>query len=520
MRCFNRGKGGLPAPCRALMAGLAAWLFFPAGCAPSEPLQPVLSIFRGTTALKPGDERYDFSDTERQVVFTIKNTGAGPLVLTGGPPISVGGQDAREFTVIGEPSSPVPSGGSTRFTLVFKPANCRPKTALVTVRSNDPAAESFSFNVHSNPGDPVELDIGDCSEYLGNYALARNDAGYGVVWEIGGRLFFVRLTPCGKKASGAVAVADSAPTPESPSLVWTGVEYGLAWTVVRNREKLILFTRLDPEGKKKGKETVVSAVHKAPHDYSFVRYPLVWSERGYGLAWTDSRDGGGDIYFTRLDPDGSRTGKETRVTAGADCAQSPALAWTGTEYGLVWYGKGIEKNGLYFSRLAATGEKQGEDAFLSSASNLSEAPRLVWTGTEFGLSWVDELNDEAEIYFTRMDARGGLKQPAVRTIRSTVASTCLAWTGTAYALAWAVAREETGEIRFTLIDPAGRERENRLLASEKGLSLFEPSLACAGSECGLSWMSLWIQPGGEHACMRLHFIVIDERSPARGMAGN
>jgi hypothetical protein len=498
------------------MVGLTACLLFPAGCARTEQRRPALSMYRGTTAFKQDNDRYDFSDTERQAVYTIQNAGTATLLLSGDPPVAVGGKDALEFTVSEGPASRVPPGGSTRFTLVFKPLNCKPKTAQVTVRSNDPAAGEFSFNVHSDPRDPVELDIGDCSENLGNYSLARNDAGYGVVWEMSGRIFFAGLTPCGQKWGGAVAVAESASTPESPSLVWTGVEYGLAWTEVRNGEKILLFTRLNPEGKIRGAATTIRVVRKAPHYYSFVRCPLVWSGTGFGLAWTDSHDDNGDIYFTRLALDGTRAGKITRVTTDADGSQSPALVWTGGEYALVWCGKGIEKKGLYFSRLASTGEKQGEDVFLSSTTNVSEAPRLVWTGTEFGLSWVDELNDEADIYFTRLNPRGGLTQPIARAARTTVASTCLAWTGTAYALAWGASQKEMGLIRFTLIDPTSREREDRILATANGLSLFEPSLACAGSEYGLSWISLGISSTGKPGCMRVHFIVIEKRTPTPG----
>jgi len=54
--------------------------------------------------------------------FTIQNTGAGPLSLTGTPRVSVSGIHANDFTVTLQPASPVAAAGTTTFEVTFDPA--------------------------------------------------------------------------------------------------------------------------------------------------------------------------------------------------------------------------------------------------------------------------------------------------------------------------------------------------------------------------------------------------------------
>jgi hypothetical protein len=41
---------------------------------------------------------------------------------------------------------------------------------------------------------------------------------------------------------------------------------------------------------------------------------LAWNGREFGIAWTDVRGGGIDVWFARYDAQGRRVGEEVRVS--------------------------------------------------------------------------------------------------------------------------------------------------------------------------------------------------------------
>ncbi len=69
------------------------------------------------------------------LIFTITNSGTANLVLT--LPITFTGVDAAQFTVTAPPTSPVPPGGSTAFSVRFAPLSAGAKTAALQLVNND-----------------------------------------------------------------------------------------------------------------------------------------------------------------------------------------------------------------------------------------------------------------------------------------------------------------------------------------------------------------------------------------------
>jgi len=81
--------------------------------------------------------------------FTIQNSGSVPLVLTGTPPVAITGPQAGDFKVTSPPTSPVPPGGSTTFTLRFTPSAVGLRTAAASIGNNDvdPDKNPYQFAV-------------------------------------------------------------------------------------------------------------------------------------------------------------------------------------------------------------------------------------------------------------------------------------------------------------------------------------------------------------------------------------
>lgn len=80
------------------------------------------------------------------LVFMIRNTGAGDLSLTGVPKVAVVGTDAGQFAVVAQPASPVAGiSGSTTFRVRFTPTSGGVKTAALHIVNNDEDESTFDI---------------------------------------------------------------------------------------------------------------------------------------------------------------------------------------------------------------------------------------------------------------------------------------------------------------------------------------------------------------------------------------
>lgn len=79
--------------------------------------------------------------------FTIRNTGAGPLVFDPSARVTISGEDAGDFSVVSQPAQRLRPGRVTRFTLSFNPAEVGRRTATVTILTNDPMRSAFTFTI-------------------------------------------------------------------------------------------------------------------------------------------------------------------------------------------------------------------------------------------------------------------------------------------------------------------------------------------------------------------------------------
>ena len=79
--------------------------------------------------------------------FYIQNDGAQPLILTGAPLVSVGGQDAADFSVTKEPASTISPGGYTIFQVTFDPSADGVRNATITIGNNDTDEHLFNYSI-------------------------------------------------------------------------------------------------------------------------------------------------------------------------------------------------------------------------------------------------------------------------------------------------------------------------------------------------------------------------------------
>jgi hypothetical protein len=110
---------------------------------------PEINVKAGSTSIPDGGT-FTFGTVNvasgSAVTFTVENSGPVELRLTGSPMVQITGTHASDFVVTAVPSSPVPSGGSTNFTITFTPGAVGTRTASVSVANDDSDENPYNFN--------------------------------------------------------------------------------------------------------------------------------------------------------------------------------------------------------------------------------------------------------------------------------------------------------------------------------------------------------------------------------------
>ena len=147
----------------------------------------------------------------------------------------------------------------------------------------------------------------------------------------------------------------------------------------------IYFTRLDHTGNRLGSENRITFNDKHSHLGT-----LLWSGSEYCIAYfVDQFFPSYDIYFVLLDNSGYRLGNELRITFSDSNATYPSLVWTGSEYGLAWQDNRDNNREIHFTRINRAGTKLIDNTRITFNDKESFYPSLLWTGSEFGLFWID-----------------------------------------------------------------------------------------------------------------------------------
>jgi hypothetical protein len=217
---------------------------------------------------------------------------------------------------------------------------------------------------------------------------------------------------------------------------------------------------------------------------------LAWTGTEFGLVWEDNRDGNFEIYFSRLTAAGDTIGPSLRVTANAAFSYKPVIAWTGSQYGIAWEDYRWGNYEIYFARVSAAGVKLGE-VRLTTDTSYSYAPALAWAAnkSEFGVAWNDYRVGNYELYFTRVSAAGVKLIADARLTTDAASSTAasLVYSGSEYAVAWDDNRDGNDEVYFARVSAAGAK-----VGSDQRVSLgldysSAPSLAWTGGACAAAW---------------------------------
>lgn len=202
-------------------------------------------------------------------------------------------------------------------------------------------------------------------------------------------VFFTRLDEAGNKLTDEIPVSDDIVSPggqwDRTWISWTGSEFGVFWNHL---------SRVTPSGM--DTDDVFLG-----HEFSGLP---VWAGSQYGVLWKSFEgdpEGRYSLFLTLLLPDGTET-QTVSLESSSVYYEGCALAWAGSGYGVAWKTEELSARGIYFTLLAETGDEEfGKVKILEYTDYLSNHA-LAWTGSEFGLVWRHSVELSADVYFGRI----------------------------------------------------------------------------------------------------------------------
>jgi cysteine-rich repeat protein len=234
---------------------------------------------------------------------------------------------------------------------------------------------------------------GNCCERL---KKTRSETGFGLVHrnhfeqtaEREPHYSFVHVSSDGSDVSGEITLGDYLRV-HPRCVVWTGSEYGV----------LLLSEDVSGDLDEKRIDYVTSegvVTHSVVAELEPFEDELACAWTGSGLASVTNQDAGG-MTMSILLPDGSLAHAEEISPLDAGTAK---LVWTGSELGLFWNDDRSGNNEIYFARVSADGSKIGRDVRLTRSPFDSGLPSAAWTGSSYGVTWSDADGVDNVVFFT------------------------------------------------------------------------------------------------------------------------
>lgn len=182
-----------------------------------------------------------------------------------------------------------------------------------------------------------------------------------------------------------------------PAVLWTGSEWATAWFGYREREDYraarLVFARVAPSGD----EILAGAVfnsafgsHEAP--------AVAWTGSLLGLAWLHR-----DFMFTVLDPETMDLVDEP-VTIGLDIdyLDKPDVVWTGGAF-IAAMAVTDPLSGLVLRHPTELSSSSDVLLVLGEEGSIHpRTPELAWTGSEYGVVWTDTIEGESGVFLARV----------------------------------------------------------------------------------------------------------------------
>jgi len=251
-------------------------------------------------------------------------------------------------------------------------------------------------------------------------------------------------------------------TPAAKVAVKSGDPVAGPWGAVAWVSRGNLLFRCDgmtgPAGEREGRPEVAPAVL---FQGGIEEPSMAWSGKHYAVVWSSSVKGGRQILMQMVSNKGALLGKTVRVSGTSGVSRNPVVVWTGTEFAVSWTNAAREQDNprdrfrIFFAVVPALGDAPRLTRQLEFNGSADQVA-LETTGDEHALAWVGSKEPMGSaVYFQRLGLDG---VPIGRTLRVTddaplaCGRPSLAWAGDGYGVVWHDDRDAAGsEIFFSFL---------------------------------------------------------------------
>jgi hypothetical protein len=188
--------------------------------------------------------------------------------------------------------------------------------------------------------------------------------------------------------------------------------FGVVWRWGDENEGDMRFSSVSVDGER----LEVPALEITTEDKSF--FPdIAAADDGFGIVWQEDVLSGSDadyeLRYTYVNDNGTLLVPEpypSIPSPGTGLALQAAIAWNGAagQFGCAWQDSRSGQNEIYFTSITRRGIFPEEPRAVTSGAGESSAPDLVWSGSEFGLVWVNDQTGHASVCFARLSDSGDL----------------------------------------------------------------------------------------------------------------
>lgn len=273
-------------------------------------------------------------------------------------------------------------------------------------------------------------------------AVAWSGENLGVAWAnasaTGTNIYFALMSVDGETVVEPFPITAPQGSVSAPTIVWTGTEFVVVWDDDSEGSRELFYARLDANA------TVLVATRVPSLDASTSRNATIayMGGRRLGIAWEDARTDSPqafEVFFTVMELDTGAIGPEKRLTALGAGSQAPSMVWNGTNFMLLWVARGDEgTSDIYQASITSEGEfLPATGPEVVSTSEQPSAPFLVWNDRDYAAAWVSFNASASAIVFLLLDENGLPSSPEVTvSTEKNAANANLVWDGTQYWLSW------------------------------------------------------------------------------------
>ncbi|MCX6841757.1 MAG: hypothetical protein NTX53_05700 [candidate division WOR-3 bacterium] len=295
--------------------------------------------------------------------------------------------------------------------------------------------------------DPSGIAISTATSDQQYPAVAFGGGYYLVVWQDNrsgsySDIYGARVSQSGSVLDPAgILISSNTPTSSQsyPAVAFDGANYLVVWHDNRNGNYDIYGARVSTAGVVQDPSGI--AISTATN---IQQYPAVaFDGTNYLVVWWDERNDGGDIYGARvstagttLDPDGILVG------VGVNAQTYSAVAFDGTNYLVVWQDDRNYPSDICAARVSATGtplDPAGIVISTNTPTSSQESPAVAFDGTNYLVVWHDNRNGNYDIYGARVSTAGVVQDASgirISTATSDEQYPAVAFGGGYYLVVW------------------------------------------------------------------------------------